>query len=290
MQRSALTYALLAVLLWSTVASAFKLTLRYLTVPDLLLIASGTSVLVLLLIALGTGKWVQLKQLTRRQLMMSMLLGFLNPFLYYLVLFHAYDLLAAQQAQSINYSWAITLSLLAALVLKQPLSFSDLLGLFIAYLGVVLIATQGDFTRLSGANLNGVLLALLSTLIWAAYWLLAMKNNSDPLILLLLNFSFGFLFILVFHLLSSEPKAIHLNGFLGALYVGVFEMSLTFYLWLKALQLSHNTAKISTLIFLSPFLSLVFIHFLVGEAITLSTLSGLIIIITGILIQRRATQ
>ncbi len=77
-------------------------------------------------------------------------------------------------------------------------------------------------------------------------------------------------------------------GLLGAAYVGVFEMGIAFILWLKALKLSSTTAKVGTLIFFSPFLSLVFIHFLVGEEIRIATIIGLLFIVIGNVLQQLA--
>ena len=100
-----------------------------------------------------------------------LLLGLLNPFLYYLVLFQAYDLLPAQQAQSINYTWAITLGLLSIPLLKHPYGWRDGIAALLGYLGVVIIATRGDLRSLAFDSPTGVALALGSTLIWAGYWL-----------------------------------------------------------------------------------------------------------------------
>lgn len=63
-------------------------------------------------------------------------------------------------------------------------------------------------------------------------------------------------------------------------------MGLTFVLWLFALQFSVTTAKVSNLIYLSPFLYLILIHFVVGEVILISTLIGLALIIAGIILQQ----
>jgi drug/metabolite transporter (DMT)-like permease len=68
--------------------------------------------------------------------------------------------------------------------------------------------------------------------------------------------------------------------------MGIFEMGITFLLWSKALKYAESAAKISILIYLSPFLSLIFIHFIVGEKIYLSTILALLLIISGIGIQR----
>jgi drug/metabolite transporter (DMT)-like permease len=75
-------------------------------------------------------------------------------------------------------------------------------------------------------------------------------------------------------------------GLLGATYVGIFEMGITFVIWLKALKFSKTTARVSNLIYLSPFLSLVFIYLFVGEQILFSTVIGLILIVVGIFVQQ----
>jgi len=73
---------------------------------------------------------------------------------------------------------------------------------------------------------------------------------------------------------------------MAGVYTGIFEMGLTFYLWLKALRLAETSDKISNLVFLAPFLSLVFISIFLGEHIYLTTFLGLVLIIGGIIFQR----
>jgi drug/metabolite transporter (DMT)-like permease len=63
-------------------------------------------------------------------------------------------------------------------------------------------------------------------------------------------------------------------------------MGLTFIFWLKALRYSKTTANISNLVFLSPFLSLFYINFILKEKILLSTLVGLILVVAGIIMQQ----
>ena len=60
-------------------------------------------------------------------------LGLINPFLYYLVLFKAYDLLPAQEAQAINYTWALMLAFLSVIFLKQKLTLKDILAGIICF-------------------------------------------------------------------------------------------------------------------------------------------------------------
>lgn len=285
-QRKALVYGLITVLLWSTVASAFKLSLRHLEPAQLLLYAATVSTLVLAVIVLAQGKLHQLTCCSRREYGMSLFLGLLNPFLYYLVLFKAYDLLPAQQAQPLNYTWAITLSLLAIPLLGQKFKWQEFAALFLSYCGVVVISTEGNPLSLSFTNPTGVALALFSTVIWALYWIFNTRDRRDPVVALLMNFICGWPFILGYCLLFTEMDRPSLPGLLGAAYVGLFEMGVCFVLWLLALRYTESTARISNLIFISPFLSLVLIHFLVGETILPATFMGLVLIVAGLIVQQ----
>lgn len=285
-QRKADLYGLAAVLLWSTVASAFKLSLRYLDPAQLLFYANLASILVLAGVLALQGKIGLLLSYSTNQYLRSLFLGLLNPFMYYLVLFKAYDLLPAQEAQPLNYTWAITLALLSVPLLKQKIRLKNFAALFVSYAGVVVISTHGDPLGLRFANPLGVALALGSTVIWSLYWIYNTKDDRDPVAALLLNFLFALPFVTVFCLFFSSLRVSGLLGIWGAAYVGSFEMGITFVLWLSALRLSRDTARVGNLIFISPFLSLVFIHYLVGEEILFSTYLGLVLIIAGLLIQQ----
>jgi drug/metabolite transporter (DMT)-like permease len=80
------------------------------------------------------------------------------------------------------------------------------------------------------------------------------------------------------------------KGVAASVYIGIFEMGITFLFWLKALQMASTTAKVSNLVYLAPFLSLVFIHFILHEPVYYTTLLGLVFIISGIFIQNRRSK
>ena len=285
-QRTASIYALVAVLLWSTVASAFKLSLRYLDHFQLLFLSNIASILVLGAILLLQGKSSLVLSCSGKQYLQSLKLGFLNPFLYYLVLFKAYDLLPAQEAQALNYTWALTLAFLSIPLLGQRIGGRDIAAGLVSYSGVLVVATRGDIISWQFSNPAGVALALGSALVWALFWIYNTKDERDPIVALFLNFSFGLPFVLVSCLVFSDFRVFSPQGLIGAAYVGLFEMGITFVLWLEALKRSENTARVGYLIFVSPFLSLVFIHFLLGEKIRASTFVGLVLIVAGLLLHR----
>ena len=284
--KKALLFGLGTVAIWSTVASAFKISLRHLDPLQLLLCACVASLVALAGILAFQGKLGELKKVTRSQLIRCGLLGVLNPFLYYVILFKAYDLLPAQEAQPLNYTWAITLSLLAVPMLGQKMSLKDLGAILVSYFGVVVISTHGNILALEFSNPTGVALALGSTIIWALFWIFNTRSTVDSTVGLFLNFLFGLPLILGTTLFYSELPVFTMEGMLGAAYIGFFEMGITFALWLTAMKYAAlpdggSTVRIANLIFLSPFVSLIFIHFLVGEEILPATIMGLGFIIAG---------
>lgn len=285
-QRLALIYGLLAVLCWSTVASAFKISLKYLNYLQLLFFAAIVSTLVLFSVLTLQRKLYLLRTFSYHEWLQSALLGFLNPFLYYVVLFKAYEILPAQEALTLNYTWAIMLVLLSIPLLKQKVTLRSILAIVISFFGVVIIATRGNLFSFSFANPLGTSLALGSSVIWALFWIFNTKDKRDEVAKLFLNFFFGSIYTTIIALCYSKIHLPVLPGLIGVTYVGLFEMGITFVLWLKALQLAKTTASVSNLIFLSPFLSMLFISLIVGEKILLSSIIGMCFIIGGILIQQ----
>ncbi|MBA4503165.1 DMT family transporter [Marinobacterium marinum] len=289
-QSRAILLALMAVLMWSTVATAFKLSLQHMSPLQLLGWAGlGSSVVLALGVSWQKG-WHELSCEWRRRPLFYLALGALNPAFYYLVLFRAYDLLPAQQAQALNYTWALTLALLAVPLLKQRLQRVDIMAMLLGYGGALVIATKGNLLALEFDSLTGVLLALFSTLLWALYWILNTRAEGSPAVTLLLCFLCGTPMVWLLMAWQGELQLPAWQGLLGAAYVGLFEMGLTFMLWLGALRAATHVSRISNLIFLSPFLSLIFIHFLLHEPIAPATFVGLGLIVTAVVWQQHAAR
>ncbi len=280
-QRKAMVFGLLAVLAWSTVATAFKLALQRMDHFQLLFLANVFSLAALGLVLAVQRRLGLLLQVDRRQLGMCAGLGLLNPFFYYLVLFKAYALLPAQVAQPLNFTWALTMAWLAIPVLGQRLRLRDALAGIVCYSGVLVITTGGDLRSMQIDSVLGVALALGSTLIWALYWLANARMRFDPVAGLFLGFLFSLLPVTAVNWLFSDFQISATGIALGA-YVGAMEMGFTFVLWLTAMRLTTSTARIANLIFLAPFLSLVFIHFVLGEHLRAATVPGLILIVAGL--------
>ena len=282
----AFIFAIAAVLCWSTIGSATKLSLGHVSYIQLLLYASLTAIIILLLMVLLSNRIHLLWGIKTKDLLRSATYGFLNPFAYYMVLFKAYDLLTAQEAVVLNYTWPIALVLLSIPILGQSIGLRSIGALILSFMGIVVVMTGGSLKSLSVSDPLGATLALGSSVIWGIYWILNLRDKREELTKLLLNFSFGFLYVLVVAIIADELRNLSMEGWFGVIYIGTIEMALAFAFWLNALKLAPTTAKVSNLIYISPFLSLILVSILVGEQIMLSSWAGLILIVAGIILQQ----
>lgn len=288
-QQKSYVFALLSVLLWSTIPTAFKISLGHLDILTMLTIASVTSSIVLLITVIATGKAGLIFSVTSKDLIYSALLGFINPFAYYLILLKAYTLLPAQIAQPLNMIWPIILVFLSIPILKQRIPAKNFIPLLISFAGIYVIASQGNLFKPVKSDITGVILATGSSFFWALYFILNMRDKRDESVKLFMNFLFGSVYLLITMFVLDKDK-ITVPGFLSSVYIGLFEMGITFLFWLKALNLSKSTDKVSNLVYLAPFISLIFVNFILKEKIFITTPAGLLLIITGIIVQAKQTN
>ena len=286
--------AIVAVLSWSTVATAFKKSLENLSPYGMLLIASITSLLIFIVAITVQRKWGQISSLSKRTWGYFALLGLLNPVAYYLVLFKSYDLLPAQVAQPVNYFWPILLLILLAIFTKQTIPVKKYIGMFISLGGLILISAGGQQSDSMEIPAFGLVLGLMSALLWASYWMVnnKNKNKADATTACFMSFLFGSIYLaLGAPLIGIEgllAKATTdftpdpVNGILSGMYVGAFEMGIPFICFGLAMRKTNNPALINQLCYLSPFLSLFFVSTILGETIVPSTYIGLTLIVLGI--------
>lgn len=289
-QSKALTYASFVILCWSSVATAFKIALSELSYTSLLLTASCTATVVYLTALLSEKKLDLLKAcfLNKKLLLRTVSLGLVNPLLYYLLLFKAYSLLPAQIAQPLNCSWQILLPIFACLFLKRKILAYQYIGLSISFIGIIFISLQGDIGSWKTGSLSGIILALCSAFVWAFYWVLKIDSKLDASVELFLNFLTASILLSVYFFFNGT-EAISIKGLYAGIYVGLFEMGIAFLFWSKALKLTDNVALLSQLTYLSPFFSLILIHFILKEEIYWTTVTGLLLIIGGIIFNNRKT-
>ena len=289
-QNKAYLFAGIAIFFWSTVATVFKLALEHLEPIQLVFYSTLFSVIVLFVIILIQGKIGLIKSFSKRALVQCAFLGLLNPCLYYIILFKGYDILPAQEAMVINFSWPIMIVILSIPILKQKIDIKSFLSIIVCYVGVVVIATKGDVFSMQFENSLGVVYILITTVIWSLFWLFNTKNSNDSVVSLFLIFLFSLPYILIITYFSDSFVIPSLKGAIGSAYIGLFEMGISVVLWQSALKISTTVSRVASLVFITPFLSLLILHFVLKEDVLTSTIFGVILICSGLILQKYFTR
>lgn len=274
--------ASVAVLSWSTVATAFKVALSYLSVFETLFIACATALVIFTILMTVEKSWGMLKNLSPSTWCLTAVMGLLNPVTYYLVLFESYDHLPAQVAQPINYFWPIALLILLAIFNRQPIPKKKYIGMVVSLAGLTAISLGGKSIT-GGISAYGLALAFGSAILWAVYWMLndRIKHNLPESVSLFLGFMFGMIYMCIgaCFVQVSIPSA---PALMAGMYVGAFEIGIPFICFGMAIRTTDNPALINQMCYLAPFLSLFFISMVLHEPIMPTTFIGLVLIIAGI--------
>jgi drug/metabolite transporter (DMT)-like permease len=277
-------FALLAALLWGSTAAVGKLLLADISNIQLLFFTNLFAFIGLFLIVLFQKKLHIIKTYKFKDYLTFSWMSMLGVFLYAFFLYGALELMSAQEAFIINYLWPIMVILFAVIILKEKLSFVKIVSLIASFIGVVVVATKGNLSSFQFDSPLGILLATSGAVVYGLFSVLGKKQNYDKFVSTMFYYLFALIYSSVVILLFSNIPQISLYQLAGFFWLGIFTAGLGFVFWFLALKYG-DTAKMSNIIFLTPFISLVYIYFLTGEQILVSSIIGLIIIVSGILLQ-----
>ena len=190
----------------------------------------------------------------------------------------------------INFSWPVMIVILSIPILKQTIDIKSFLSIIVSYIGVVVIASKGDIFSMQFESPLGVIYILITTVIWALFWLFNTKNSNDTVVSLFLIFLFSLPYILLIVYFSNSFIIPSIKGIIGSAYIGLFEMGISVVLWQVALKTSTTVSRVASLVFITPFLSLLILHFVLKETILTSTIIGVILVCVGLFFQKYFTK
>lgn len=211
-------------------------------------------------------------------------LGFLGTYVYYVLLYGALALTSASEGFILAYTWPMLVIILALPLLRERLTVKKLYSICISFLGIVVIVTHGSIFTLSFTSLQGDMLALGGAGVFALFSVLGKKYQYDQVVSVFIYFVTALVFITPTLFIFSSLKMPSFHVWLWLLLNGFVVNGISYIFWFKALEYG-DTSVISNALYLTPFLSLVYIALFLGEQILLSSVVGLVIIIVGIVLQ-----
>ncbi len=279
-----LIYAVLTVLIWSTMASVVKAILSDIPNMQALSVSSVFSFLFLLIVNLKNGKIRTLKAYTVKDVSVMCGLGFLGLFLYSALYYYGLSVLTAQEACILNYLWPIMLVVFSCILLKEKLTVMKAVAMLCSFFGIVVLSLGGGSAPSTGA-VFGMLSCILAAVCYGLFSILNKKANYDQNVSMMFIWLTTAICAAVFGLCTEKWIPIHGSQWLGILWLGVIVDGLAYLLWALALNSSKNTAVIANLAYLTPFLSLIVSAVFLKETLQPKALLALIFIIGGVLLQ-----
>lgn len=277
-------YAGVSILLWASAAALVKLLLNGLDSMQISMYSSGFGFLFMLVLNLvkknfrlcGSYRFVDYLQMS--------IMGLLGIFLYYLFFYMAVDFLLAQEAFIINYLWPVMTVLFATIILKEKMTSRKGIALLLSFAGVMIVITKGNISNLQMTDIKGVLLAVSAAVVFGLYAVLNKQKGYDKHFSIMIFFFISFIVSLIYLLIKRDIPRIDAFQLAGLLWNGVFVYAVAQTTWFLALD-KGDTAKISNLAFVTPFISLIYIYVFLHEEIGLYSIVGLAVIVIGIFIQ-----
>ena len=282
-------YAFVAIAIWSTTATVSKLLLHCFTTMQILAVSSGFAAALLLVVNLLKGNLKKLKTYTAKDYLITAGVGMLGTFLYNMFLVLGIDRLLASQAMIINYLWPMMAVVAGCILLKEKMTARKAIAVVLSFLGVVIVTTNGRFTGFAADQLAGALFCVLAAVSYGLFVAMNKRLSYDSLLSMMLYYILSALVAVVCLAVAGNFPDLSGSQSLGLAWVGLGDYAIAYVCWALAMK-SGDTAKVANLAYITPFLSLVVAHFVLGDPLTGWSIGGLGVIVAGIFLQLKDSK
>jgi drug/metabolite transporter (DMT)-like permease len=187
----------------------------------------------------------------------------------------------------------VFMALLGWFVLRERLGWLKNMGILLAFAGVLIVVSKGDFGSVSVGRFGapGDVLILVSAINWAVFSALSRRGlrSHHPSLMMFYVMSFGWLFTSVLFLMTNgvaEIGELTVSGWAAVAFLGVLCSGLAYIAWYDALK-ALPTAQTGVFLYIEPLVAVIVAFFILGEAVTPASLFGGAVIIFGVWLVNR---
>jgi len=269
--------------MWSTMSTISSLLLGKMDNYTVLAVSSFFATVAMIVIVLASRKLKLALSYSIADYLKMAGIGLPGVFLYYVFYYEGATRLPASQAFITNYLWPIMSIVFAVIILRERMTVPKAVAVLMSFAGIFTVAGD-DILSLSIGSIKGTLFCFAGAVCYGLFTVLNKKSSYDRQISMTVAMFTSFILSLIMVLLKGGSLSFSPSQIPGILWNGVFTMALANLSWTLALS-KGNTAKISNLAYITPFLSLVWTFLILEEAIKPTSLIGLCMIVAGIFIQ-----
>ncbi len=269
--------------MWSTMPTISSLLLGEMDNSTVLAVSSFFATVTMIVIVILSRKFSLAISYRIKDYLKMAVIGLPGVFLYYVFYYAGATRLPASQAFITNYLWPIMSIVFAVLILREKMTLPKTIAVVMSFAGVFTVAGD-DILSLSISSIKGTLFCFAGAVCYGLFTVLNKKSAYDRQIAMTVAMFVSFVLSTSTALLTGSSLSLSLPQIPGILWNGVFTMALANLSWTLALS-GESTAKIANLAYITPFLSLVWTFFILGEPVKPTSLIGLCMIVAGIFIQ-----
>jgi len=270
-------------LFWGIYSSISKLLLGDYDSMSLLFFMYLFSAITITIYMLITKKIKALKNIGKRELTIYSLIS-LFSFLYYFLYFIALKSAPAIEITTINYLFPLLIAILAIPINKEKMTPKKGVALLLGFIGVFIILSKGNISNIHFTNIKADIFAFIGALSWALLSNLSKKyvkkQESFTFIAIIIQF-IACILILPFFTSIQLPN---ITQIIGASWLGITNLVICFLIW-QNLVYKLSASTVASISFITPFINIIAIVVVLGEKMTIASLIGFLIVITGITLQ-----
>lgn len=283
MNKKSFLLAIFTVFLWASTFTGISMGLNggY-SSGHLLLMRFLTASLVFLIYAIFPGTKFRLPE--KNDIPSLLFLAFVGIDIYHFGITFGEQTVSAGTTSMFIGSTPIFTALISIVFLKEKLSKVSWLGLFIGFIGIILItlgSSDSGFKISGGAIL--ILISAISTSFFFVFQKPMLKKYKPIEFTAYVTWAGTFLFLFFSPGFINTVKYASLNATISAIYVGIFPAAIAYVTWAMALS-SGKASAVSSMMYVEPVIAIIIARIFLNELPSRLSIIGGAIAISSIII------
>ncbi len=282
----ALIYALACVVSWAFIPVVARFGQQSLDNYQFLFWSSLLSFIVLLTITIVAGKFNGFWKYKPIDWVVSIILGFLGSFLYYILLYFGYAHAKGLEVLALQYTWPVFIVVFSIALLKERLTKSLIISSILGFIGVLIVLTKGNFTNIYLGDVKTDLVVLLAASVFGLFSVLSKKVNYESYTVTTIFFASATLFSLLAMNYFSTFVIPTTSSLIPLVINGAIINGISYVLWLLALK-NAKASYVAQFVFLTPVLAALLIVLFFHETFTPIYLIGMSLVVGAGLVAQK---
>ena len=224
----------------------------------------------------------------KNNFLILLVLSFLGVTGFNTILYYGLQETTATNSLLINSSIPIIIIVLNTLFTKEPITFTQIIGVFLSTLGVIFLVIKGDISNLINFEFNkGDFWVILSSITWATYCILVKykpnKLKAFEFISIITLLGFIMLFIIYFLMGNTVHFNFSSTVYSSILYMAIFPSLFSYYLWNRGIM-EIGANKTGQVTHIMPISGSILAYVFLGENLERYHFYGIVFIAIGIYI------